>query len=294
MDLKAAQLRYFVNVAGSRSFKEAARRTFRSQPAVSLAVKALEVQLGASLFESGKRVSLTGVGATILPMVEEFLQHHDRLARLISQAAQGQAGDVSVAANPTVASRWMPTIIREYATRYPGVGVFVTDDNSEKVHDLVASGLVDLGVASIHSQRSEVDFTPVMSDQFGVLCRRDHPFGKTNKRLDWSMLRDMPIIGNITHRLLENLPVYRYLRKPHIFMSTLTSLLANVEGGVGVTVLPKLAVPDGHPRLIFKTLRRPHLARTVGILVRRGRTLAPQARIMHDLIVDRFKVGKAR
>ena len=50
---------------------------------------------------------------------------------------------------------------------------------------------------------TDVKFTPVMTDHFGVLCLRDHPFGKTNKRLEWSMLRDMPIIGNITHRFFD-------------------------------------------------------------------------------------------
>ena len=97
------------------------------------------------------------------------------------------------------------------------------------------------------------------------------------------------MIGNMTHGLLEGSPVYTYLAKPHIFMSTLTSLLANVEGGVGVTVLPQMAAPDANPKLIFKNLRAPQMQRTIGILVRRGRTLPPQAKAMYDLILQRIQ-----
>lgn len=288
MELKATQLRHFVNVANSRSFKEAARRSFRSQPAISLAVKTLENQIGAQLFEHGKRVALTGLGAIVLPMFEEFLEHHDRLSRSIAQAAKGQSGDISIAANPSAAVRWLPLIIRAYAEKYPGVGVFATDDNSEKVRDLVASGRVDLGIASLAHPTAEIDFTPILSDNFGVVCRRDHKLNKRAGALEWSQLRGLPIIGNMTHSLLEGHPVFTYLSRPRIFMSTLTSLLANVEGGVGVTVLPKLAAPDAHPRLIFKSLKAPQLQRTIGILVRRGRTLPPQAKAMCDLILHQF------
>ena len=294
MDVKAAQLRHFLNVAKSRSFKEAARQSFRSQPAISLAIKTLENQIGAPLFESGKRVTLTGLGTAIIPLVEEFLQHHDRLSRAIERAATGQVGDISIAANPSVASRWLPIIIREYSKRYPDVSVYATDDNSEKVYDLVASGRVDLGLASFRRTSTDLKFTPIMSDHFGVLCLRDHPFGRRKKPMEWSLLRDVPIIGNITHRLLEQHAVYSYLAKPRIFMSTLTSLLANVEGGVGVTVLPQLASPDDHPRLAFRKLRSPEIARTIGILVRRGRTLPPHAQAMHDLIVSQFQRGSPR
>ena len=289
MELKSTQLRHFVNVANSRSFKEAARRSFRLQPAISLAVKTLENQIGARLFENGKRVTLTGLGVSILPMLEEFLEHHDRLARSIAQSAKGQTGDISIAANPSVASRWLPDIIREYAEKYPDVGVFATDDNSEKVWGLVASGRVDLGIANRTHPSAEIDFTPILTDNFGVVCRRDHKFNKRAGALEWSQLRDVPMIGNMTHGLLEGSPVYSYVAKPHIFMSTLTTLLANVEGGVGVTVLPQMAAPDANPNLIFKKLRAPQMQRTIGILVRRGRTLPPQAKAMFDLILQRIQ-----
>jgi len=293
MELKATQLRHFVNVASSKSFKEAARRSFRSQPAISLAVKTLESQLGAQLFENGKRVVLTGLGTAVLPIFQEFLEHHDRLARSIEQASKGQSGDISIAANPSVASRWLPLIIREYTEKYPGVGLFATDDNSEKVLELVASGRVDLGLASDVPATSEIDFTPIITDTFGVVCRRDHRLNKRAGALEWSQLRGVSIIGNMTHGLLASHQVHTYLQKPRMFMSTLTSLLANVEGGVGVTVLPKLAAPDEHPILTFKSLRSPQLHRTIGILVRRGRTLPPHAQAMRELILRRFQKSRA-
>lgn len=285
MELKATQLRYFLNVAASRSFKEAARRSFRSQPAISLAVKTLEDQLGARLFENSKRVVLTSLGARILPIVEEFLEHHDRLARALDQVAKGGMGDLSIAANPSVASRWLPDIIRDYTAQFPGVSVFATDDNSEKVLELVANGRVDIGIASVTESNADVDLTPILSDNFGLVCRRDHPLNLRSGPLEWAHLRGFPFIGNMTLHLLEGTPAFAHLSQPKMFMSTLTSLLANVEAGIGVTVLPQMAAPNNNTQLAFRTLQAPQLQRTIGMLVRRGRILSPQAVAMSKIIV---------
>jgi DNA-binding transcriptional LysR family regulator len=294
MELKSSQLRHFVNVASTKSFQEAARLGFRSQPAVSLAIKTLEDQFGGRLFESKKRGALTGLGIKVLPLISEFLVHHDRLVTALSKVAQGQVGDVCIAANPSVASRWLADIISQYTKRFPDVTVYASDDNSEKVRELVATGRADLGIASMAQDMSEIKFTPLQADDFGVVCRRDHPLNNAGGSLKWSALRGHSIIGNMTHRLLEAEPVYGYVDRPNIFMSTLTSLLANVEGGVGVTVLPKLAVPASHSNVIFLPLHKPRVRRTIGILERRGRTLPPESEAMRELIVDYFKTAGAK
>lgn len=289
MELKATQLRHFANVATSKSFKEAARRSFRSQPAISLAVKTLESQIGGPLFENSKRVVLTSLGARILPIIEEFLEQHDRLSRALDQVATGAVGDLWIATNPSVASRWLPTIIREYTDKFPAVSVYATDDNSEKVLDLVTSGRVEIGIASVDRVSAEIDLTPILSDGFGLVCRHDHPLNRRSRPLKWTHLDGHPIIGNMTLRLLTGTPAYPYVSHPRMFMSTLTSLLANVEAGVGVTVLPQMAAPDNHPRLTFRRLHAPQLERTIGLAVRRGRILSPQAMAMRDVILCRFK-----
>lgn len=289
MELKATQLRHFVNVADSKSFKEAARRSFRSQPAVSLAVKTLESHIGAPLFENSKRVVLTSFGARILPIAQEFLEHHDRLSRALDQVATGAVGDLWIAANPSVASRWLPEVIREYTKLFPGVSVYATDDNSEKVLDLVISGRVEIGIASVGRETAEVEVTPILSDGFGLVCRNDHELNRRTGPLKWSHLDGHAIIGNMTLRLLTGTPAYPYVSQPRMFMSTLTSLLANVEAGVGVTVLPQMAAPDNHPRLAFRRLHGPRLKRTIGMVVRRGRTLSPQATAMREVILRRFE-----
>ena len=288
MDLKTAQLRHFVNVATAGSFKEGARRSFRSQPAVSLSIRSLEQQIGAALFESGKRDTLTGLGATVLPLIREFLAYQDRFQDALMKAARGEAGEISIAVNSSVATRWLPRIVREYAKNHPAVVVFVADDNSESIRDLVASGRIDIGVASMGQARADVDFTPILSDSFGLVCHKDHPLASRGGKLEWTMLGMEPMIGNMTNRLLEGSPAYGYVSKPRIFMSTLTSLLANVEGKLGVTVLPRMALPESNRNLAFIELRAPRLKRTLGICLRRGRTLPPHAAAMCDLILRLF------
>lgn len=284
MELKPSQLRYFVNVAATRSYKDAARTSFRSQPAISLAIKTLEDQLGARLFESGKRVALTRLGERILPIAQEFLAHHDRLARTLDQVAKGEMGELSIAANPAVASHWLPNIIRAYTEKFPGVLVYATDHNSETVLDLVATGRVDIGIASITGFGDDVQTTPILADSFGVVSRADHPLIRRAGPLRWSHLQGYPIIGNMTHHLLIGTSVASYVAEPKIFMSTLTSLLANVEAGIGITVLPQTAVPAHNPELAFRPLHAPKLQRTIGLVMRRGRVPSPQMVAMADII----------
>lgn len=276
MDLKITQVRNFIDVAETRSFRAAAARAYRSQPAISLSVKALEEQLGAKLLESGKPVALTPFGEQFLALARQLLAHHDRLLLDVTTIARGGRGSVSIAAVASVATYWLPGIVRTFAASHPEVLVSAIDDTSRKVQELVENGQIDIGIGSITRDAPEVAFEPLVTDHFGLVCRRDHPLGDSDDPLPWHQLQGVDIIGNSTHALLEGHKVYPYVHAPRMVMTTLTSLVANIRGGVGATILPKLGAPTDAD-LTFRPLIRPRVPRTLGILTRKGRTLSRQA-----------------
>lgn len=284
MDLRIAQVRHFVDIAETRSFRVAAVRASRSQPAISLSIKALEEQLGAKLLDTGKRVTITPFGEQFLSLAQQLLVHHDRLVSDLVKLAKGSRGGVSVAAVASVATYWLPAIIQNFATSHPDVLVSAVDDVSRKVQELVQNGQVDFGIGSIWKEAPELAFEPLVTDNFGLVCRRDHPLGKSDAPLTWQQLQGVDVIGNSTHALLEGHKVYSHVQAPRIAMSTLTSLIANVRGGVGVTVLPRLGVPTEHSELRYRLLTRPVVPRTLGILTRKGHELSPQAEAFRDKI----------
>ncbi|MGH8744083.1 MAG: LysR family transcriptional regulator, partial [Burkholderiales bacterium] len=110
-ELKLTQLRYVVLIAELRSFHGAARQSFRTQPALSLAVRELEQKLGQPLFEKGGRAELTPFGEHCLPLFRDLLDHHDRIAREVTLLARHEIGQVSIATVPSVASRLLPHLL---------------------------------------------------------------------------------------------------------------------------------------------------------------------------------------
>ena len=145
--LRIQQIRQFVITANSGSFRAAATGTFRSQAAVSAAMHDLERQIGAKLFDQGRRARLTPLAQTLLPSFSELLVTHDRVLREARQLAQAERGSVSLAVVPVLAEEWLPSFLADFTRKFPGVRIRATDQRSPQVRAMVADGLVDVGIA---------------------------------------------------------------------------------------------------------------------------------------------------
>ena len=289
LDLRLSQLRHFLLVVETKNFKTAAKRAFRSQPALSQSIRQLESRLGQPLFEKGSRTTLTPFGESCLPLIHELVAHIERSTRSMLHVAQLTGGRVAIAILPSVATQWLPSLLRTFTERHPGVEVNVLAEDSRNVHRLVAEGEVDFGVSSLHRADPNIDFTPLLEDRFGLLCRLDHPLALSRKPLAWEALRGHPILGNVMHRLLEDTPAWEFVARPRIRVSNLPTLLALVEEGLGVTAVPALACPRNTRGFAFLPLVRPIKTRTIGVMGLAGRSLLPAARAMVDLMKAHLK-----
>jgi len=277
-ELKIAQLRYFVLVAELKSFHAAARQAFRTQPAISLAVRELEQKLGQALVEKGGgRVELTPFGAHCLPLFRGLIEHHDRIAREATLLARHEIGQVSIATVPSVASRLLPGPLARFVAEHPNVQVSIQDGTAERVQQLLAQGQVDFGISSLWMEDEQIEFAPIAHDQVGVVCRADHPLTQAGDALHWSQLQGVSMIRNGTSRLLEGTDAAGLLEHSRLFVSNMISLIAMLEEGVGVSTLPYLAFPHENEKLAFLPLAAPKVERRIGMLTRKGRSLSPAA-----------------
>ena len=142
------QLRQFLIAAESGSFRAAASGTFRSAAAVSTAMRDLELQVGAPLFEKGQRARLTPLGEALSPMFAELLRMHDRVVSDVRQLAKAERGSLSVAVVPFLAEEWFPAILRGFLVSHPNIAIKVTDERSRHIRRLVAEGSADIGIAA--------------------------------------------------------------------------------------------------------------------------------------------------
>jgi DNA-binding transcriptional LysR family regulator len=299
MAIDLDQLRTFVVVAEAGGLTRAAEALHLSLPAISRRLTALEEELGIALLErSTRRVALTQTGREFLPRARRLLDELEESLLGIRETAARRRGVVTLACIPTAAYYFLPTTLAAFARRFPQIRVRVMDLSADGVFDAVASGGVEFGVGMEGTQQPDVEFRPLRQDPFVLVCRRDHPLAAGRGALRWRDLTDTPLVG-VSRRSGNRLildrallprginPIWRY-EAEHLSTS-----LGFVEAGLGVAVVPRLALPRGaHPVLIARGLVEPMVERATGLVLRRGAVPAPAARTFLDLLAERLAEGQ--
>jgi DNA-binding transcriptional LysR family regulator len=288
LELAIAQLKHFLNVVDCGSFREAAARAHRSQPALSLSIKELEQRLGQRLFQRTKPPQLTPIAQDFLPVVRDLVAAYDRACESLARLAGGQSGSLSVASVMTATTNWLSEIVPEFTRKYPAVSVRVVDDNSANIEKMVAAGSIDFGICSQVTENALFAFEPLARDAFGLVCRNDHPLAR-RRRVQWDALQGQPLVGTTTHRSLDLRAHAVPLAHPAIYVENISAVLALLARGTHITVLPALAVPPYATGLTFVRLVNPTAERELGILTLRGGAPRPPAAAMLAMLRARAK-----
>jgi DNA-binding transcriptional LysR family regulator len=133
-----------------------------------------------------------------------------------------------------------------------------------------------------------------MHDPFGLVCRADHPLAAETGPVRWRELAGHTFLG-LGHdtgirplvQSVDGLP--DNLRQPEVEVSNIATLEGMLIAGLGISVLPHLAMPDHHANdLVFRPLVEPELARDICLITRQGRSLSPAAESMRDMVIARL------
>lgn len=295
-----ADLQAFRAVAELGNFSRAAEAVHISQPAFSRRIDKLEQALGVRLLErSTRRVSLTAVGRDFARKAAELLDDLDSTLLTLRGLAPARLGEVTVACVPSTVYYYVSQVIKRYREAYPKIRVKVLDDSANNVLAAVARGEADFGLNFIGSQEPDIEFKPLADERFVAACRRDHPLAN-RRRVTWQDLSAYDFIsvgkssGNrlLLDQALAGLPG---APQPVYEAEHVTTMLGLVEAGLGVAAVPSLAMPGkDHPLLVGIALEEPVVTRRIGLIRRRGRTLAPAAQQLFDFFADMRQVPKSR
>lgn len=275
MNIKIQALETFVTVAESGNLVDAAERLHRTPSAVSMALKQLESHFGRRLFESDRKAQLTPTGRFLLEHARRELEHFEHTVRTMERYARGETGTVRVACVPSVASRLLPTVLRQFRECHAGVAVDVRDMDSESVCDALHLGRIDLGLASPVSGSEDFLAAPLTRDALGVVCSTGHPLAGRSGPLGWRDLNGFEFIANGACRHIDDPQMRRLLADASLMVRNTTSLLALVAADAGITVLPRMAVDEQDPNLRFRLLEGPVRFRELVLLRRAGVTPTP-------------------
>ncbi|MHB0707197.1 LysR family transcriptional regulator [Roseomonas mucosa] len=284
INLNLQQLSAFLQLARTGSFSEAARQLGVSQPALSRMVQQMEETVGARLFDRTTRsVALTPTGQDLCPIAERLVAEFDSSFSELGRFIEGRRGRVAVAALPSVAAVLLPPAIAQYRQGRADVEVAVLDGLSGSVLDAVTEGRADIGLTIRPSPRTTLSYRPLVSDEFGLVCRPDDALAGDGSPLPWSAFEGRPFVAMAPESSVRQMTDAAFLQAglaiPPLygcaFLGTTGHLVAS---GLGITALPRLTMPLlGRLDLVWRRLEHPVMRRQIGVVTQSRRSLAPAA-----------------
>jgi len=173
------QLITFLEVAKHASFSRAAEKRFRTQPAISSQVRALEDEIGAKLFDrSGGKVSLTAAGKLFLKYSEDALESRREIINAMAEMERTPRGEIIVGANEATCLYVLPHVFAQFKRLYPKVGVNISRSERAKILESVIDNSVDFGVVSAPVSDGRLSSVVIHKDELVVIASPQHPVVK--------------------------------------------------------------------------------------------------------------------
>lgn len=240
--METARCRAFLAAAETGSFSRAAEMLRYTPSGVNQLVTALEKEIGFSLFSrSTKGVALTANGQLLLPVIREILHQEDKLFELSAQMNGLLIGTVTIAAYSSIATHWLPAVIRDFQEDYPHVEIKLMEGIWQEVSQWLEERTADIGFLS-YQENMPFEWIPLAEDPMLALLPRNHPLAGADcyplKRCEQDSFI-MPALGCDDD--VEALFARNHV-DPNIRYTTIEnfSAMSMVEQGLGVSVMNKL------------------------------------------------------
>ena len=247
--MEVHQLRYFVAVAQEGGFSLAAERVHVAQPSLSQQIRKLEGELGQPLFDRLARgVTLTEAGQKLLPFARRILTELGDAQRSVDECRQQVAGTVALGLIPTIAPYIIRPLLRACAAEHPAIDLHVHEDVTERLTRFLEHGELDLALVSTCRDASGLHRELWLREPLLLVVPPDHPETR-KKRADLRTLRAERFLSLPESHCLSR-DIERWCRRHKITRRTvqpalqLSTVLALVAAGEGVTLLPAMAARD--------------------------------------------------
>ncbi|WP_415919494.1 LysR family transcriptional regulator [Tateyamaria sp. SN6-1] len=285
MAIKIEMLRCFATVATHGSLAEAAETLGRTPSAISMMLKQFEDHIGSALFETARKSRLTPIGELILAQAEREVAHFENTVSVIEGLARSELGVLRLAVTPSVATTVLPAVIFRFTQQHPKVQIDLRDMDSAAIAHALDHDKADIGIGSFTSMPG-LNRTELFSDAFGLVCRKDHPLATSDSPLTWQALEGQTIIANGLCQQIKDPDFAPILARSRLMVPNTASLLGLVRQGVGITVLPHLAVANLRNDFAFLPLADVTARRTVFLMSRPPKALMPAACAFLELIAE--------
>jgi DNA-binding transcriptional LysR family regulator len=288
-------LQAFLSIAERGSFRHAAAHLGITQTALSHRIKKFEEQFQVTLLtRTTRQVALTPAGLSLLPKAQQLIEQAQHLFGELNSQAVARQENLAVGCLPSAAIHFLPSVLVEFRQSYPAMTVRIYDNSANEIAERVQKGEAEFGITILGTNRWDLEVTPLIKEPFVLICRDDHEFAR-RRSLKWSQLEGVPLIrvsaGTGNRMLIDDALGSRSEAMNWAYeVQHIASAVSLVAAGIGLTVLPRLAIDiAGGPALVAVSLRDPNITRTLGAVTRRSVPLSEPARKLLKLIEIRLQ-----
>ena len=242
MDMNVSKYMAFVRTAESKSFTKAAKELNYSQSAVSRMINDLEKEWGITVLQRSKSgVSLTSGGIKIFPYAKALCEEYRKLQMQVDELNGLESGIIRIGVFSSVATHWLPNIIKKFEKDYPNIDYEMLLGDYTEIENWILNGRVDFGFLRL-PVKSELDTVFIEQDPLVAVLPENHHLLK-KKTISLSDVCNEPFL---MLKKGENSNIEKIFKQsgltPNVKFTTWDdyAIMSMVEGGLGVSILPKL------------------------------------------------------
>lgn len=298
--MKLKQLEVFVMVADCRSFSEAAKMLFLTQPTISAHIQSLERELNTKLIaRNTKNVCLTHQGKQLYQYAREMLLLQDKILELFVSEERNPAKSLVIAASTIPSQYLLPDILAKFQEKYPHEQFEIRETDSGKVIEAVANHLADIGFVGTVLENKNCEYIPFYEDELTIIMPNTDKFKKIkNRQTDLKWIQSEPIImrekESGTRKEAE-----RILKHAGIDLTKL-QIIANIENtelikrsvknGMGITIISKLAVREdiASGKVLAFPLEKKSSTRTLNLVYHKNFPLLKSAANLRKMVQEMY------
>lgn len=276
--LNLRHLRFLTSLEAQGHFGRAAAEQGVSQSTLSAGIRELEAAFGLGLVDrTTRRTAFTPAGLAIAEKARALLALADDLVESARASARPLAGPLKLGIIPTIGPFLLPRLLPELKRRFPELDPQVTEDLTAKLIEDLNLGRLDLAILALPYDTRGIETRELFSDPFAVAFPRGHRFAGARKLGAAEIGREKLLLLKDGHCLRDHALAACDLsdrkRNPGVEATSLHTLVQMADAGLGITLVPQLAVDAGllkGTHLMLRPLNASHKARKIGIAFRKG------------------------
>ncbi|MCB1672281.1 MAG: hydrogen peroxide-inducible genes activator [Gammaproteobacteria bacterium] len=267
------QLKYLCAVAEHRHFSKAAEACHVTQSTLSAGIQELESQLGVTIFERNKKnVLITPLGEKILRQARLLLGNAEDLVAIAHASQDPLSSDVRLGVIPTIGPFLLPQMLTDLRREYPRLKLFLKEDLSAELVTRLQQGELDLILLALPYPLPDMHVENLFSDEFELLLPPGHPLQNAEHVQQKQLQGEKLLLLEEGHCLRDHALEACKLESPQLDLvyqgTSLHTLVEMVANGLGVTLLPEIAVKAnilGKSGLELKKFKDGRVARRIGL-----------------------------